>query len=130
MVESGDMWSRDQRQSAVRLFLKRLGILSLFLLVAFSIPGVWSVYHKERESQLLRAQAEREWTDLVERQTQLEEDLSKLQTDRGLEETLREQFALALEGERLIVIVDPPKPAEVHASSSVREWFKNVFWWW
>src|SRR3989344_5497098 len=101
------MWSRNQRQNAVRLFLRRLGMLALLGLIAVSISGVWGVYKKERESAELRAQIERERADLKARRALLESDLNSLKTDRGIEEALREQYALAENGEQLIVIVDP-----------------------
>ncbi len=124
------MWSRNQRQSAVRLFLRRLRLFGLLVLVVIAASGAWGVYRKERESATRRAEAERERTDLLERQSQLEGDLARLKTDRGLEETLREQYALAERGEKLIVIVDPPAPTPSKATSTVREWLRKTFWWW
>jgi len=124
------MWSRNQRQVAVRLFVKRVSLLALFALFAIAAAGVWGVYQKARESGKLRKEAELEKADLVERQARLQEDISKLNTDRGLEEALRQQFALAEQGERLIVIVDPPSATSVKATTSIGTWFKNTFWWW
>ena len=123
------MWSRNQRQNAVRLFLRRLGMLALLGLIAVSVSGVWGVYKKERESAELRAQVERERGDLIARQALLESDLDRLKTDRGIEEALREQYALAENGEQLIVIVDPQGPPAVEATSTVREWLRKFFWW-
>jgi len=123
------MWSRNQRQNAVRLFLRRLGMLALLGLIAVSVSGVWGVYKKERESAELRAQVERERADLIARQALLESDLDRLKTDRGIEEALREQYALAENGEQLIVIVDPQSPPAVEATSTVREWLRKFFWW-
>jgi len=123
------MWSRNQRQNAARLFLRRLTLLALLGLVFLGASSVLDVYSKERESKKLRLQAETERADLLLRQTQLELDIAQLRTDRGLEEALREQFALAEWGERLIVIVDPPTPELIRATSTIREWFKKAFWW-
>ena len=124
------MWSRNQRQNAVRLFLRRLGMLALLGLIAVSISGVWGVYKKERESAELRAQVERERADLTARRALLESDLNSLKTDKGIQEALREQYALAENGEQLIVIVDPQAPTPVKATSTVREWLRKAFWWW
>src|SRR3989338_8600795 len=100
------MWSSQQRNNATKLFLRRLGLLGLLLLVTVGAFGVWGVYQKEQESAALRAQAEGDRADLVERQAQLGSDITKLKTDRGMEEALREQYALAEKGEGLIIIVD------------------------
>ncbi|KKW05578.1 MAG: hypothetical protein UY39_C0056G0006 [Candidatus Kaiserbacteria bacterium GW2011_GWC2_49_12] len=99
-------------------------------LVFVAASGVWNVYQKERESAALRAQVESEYAELRERETQLKKDIARLSTDRGMEEALRKQYALAEEGEGLIIIVEPPAAEPVHATSSVREWFENVFNWW
>ena len=123
------MWSRNQRQNAVRLFLRRTGLLALLFLVFLAASGAWGVYEKERESKKLRLLAEAEREDLFMRQAQLESDTTQLKTDRGLEEALREQFALAERGEQLIVIVDPPTPVPIHATSTIGEWLGNLFWW-
>ena len=125
------MATSKQRRDPARLFLRRLGLLALAGFVFVTASGVWDVYQKERESSALRAQVESEYAELRERETQLKKDIARLSTDRGMEEALRKQYALAEEGEGLIIIVEPPAAEPVHATSSVREWFENVFnWWW
>src|SRR3989344_5904824 len=119
------------KRGPVRLLLRRLGLFTLAGFVFFAASGVWGVYQKERESGALRAQAENELAGLLEREARLKGDIARLETDRGMEEALRDQYALAGEGEGLIIIVEPPAAEPVHATSSVREWFENVFnWWW
>jgi len=68
--------------------------------------------------------------DLDKRRTQLETDITKLKTSRGMEETLREQYGLAKSGEHVIVIVDSPTPAPVPETSPVMEWFQKTLSWW
>ena len=89
------------------------------------------MYKKERESAILRVQAENERADLLKREARLKEDIDTLGTDRGLEEALREQYALAERGEGLIVIVEPQTPESVQATSSdALKWFQKIFFWW
>jgi len=79
----------------------------------------------------LRAQAESERADLRERETRLKNDIAELKTDRGMEEALREQYALAEKGEQLIVIVEPAVSVPAEATSSpVMRWFQKMFLWW
>lgn len=123
------MWSRNQRHIAAGLFLKRLGLLALFFLVVFAVSGVWGVFQKERETAARRAEAEAERVDLEAREKKLRSDIMTLQSDRGLEATLRSQYGLAEEGEGLIVIVEPSATQEAEATSTPRDWFSKIFWW-
>ena len=121
-----------QRNDPVRLFWKRLAILALFGLVVAAAFGVWNSYQKERESAELRDQAQAQLSDLTSRQTQLNSDISKLQTERGTEEILREQYALAAKGENEIVIVDASsaQPVAEATSSAFVQWIHRAFPWW
>jgi cell division protein FtsB len=124
------MWSRNQRQVAVTLFLRRIGLVLLLIVVGFAASGVWGVYEKEKESRQLRTLAELERADLEKRHTQLSGEIKNLQSNRGMEEVLREQYALAAEGEGLIVIVEPPAPPPVQPTTTVFQKIKDFFWFW
>lgn len=118
------------RNDPVRLFGRRLILLGLSALIVLSAMGVWSAYQKEKESRLLRKEAEMQLGDLSQRQEQLDADIANLETDRGKEQVLREQYALAARGEGLIVIVDTPPVAPTRATSSLVDWLKRTFTWW
>ena len=116
------------RRDPARLLLRRLGILALAGLLAFAASGVLGVYKKAEDTAALRAQAEAEYADLLDREEHLLKDTERLATDRGMEEALRIQYGLAGEGEGLIVIVEPQIPASVQeTSSSITRWFRNIF---
>ena len=108
--------------------LKRLALFALFFVVLFATSGVWSVYKKERDTAKRRGEAAFELSELAARRQKLQGDIDTLETDRGLEETLRAQYGLAVEGEGLIVIVDSPTPKQAVATSTLRDWFRSVFW--
>lgn len=124
------MQSFQQRRDPLRLFGKRLLLALLFILVIVAMSGVWKAYRKEQESLLLRQEAEIQLVDLTKRKAQLETDIAKLNTSRGMEDALREQYLLAKSGENLIVIVDSPTPVPIVATSSVMEWLQKTFWSW
>ncbi|MEY4747033.1 MAG: hypothetical protein RLZZ416_82 [Candidatus Parcubacteria bacterium] len=120
-----------QKKVPLKLLGRRVRLGVLFALVVIIAPGVWSAYQKERESAAQRTEAERELADLSARQSKLDTDMAILKTSRGKEEALREQYALAAEGEGLIVIVDPATPTPVAATSSAfAQWVHKVFPWW
>ncbi len=118
------------RNDPVRLFGRRLILVGLAVLVVAVASGVWSAYHKQKESAALRTQAEAQLRDLSQRQTQLNSDIAKLETDRGKEEVLREQYALAAKGEGLIVILSPTTTEVQATSSAFAQWLHNTFPWW
>ncbi len=95
------------RNDPVRLLGRRLLIAALFALVIVAGVGVWNAYRKERDSALMRDEAQARLRDLSGRQDELTSDIAKLETARGKEEVLRDQYALAAKGEKLIVIVNP-----------------------
>ncbi len=105
---------------------------ALFILFVSAVFGVWGVYQKDRESMVLRAQAQAQLSDLSERQSQLNADISTLQTERGMEAALRQQYALAAQGEDMIIIVDATSatPVEEATSSAFVQWMRKTFPWW
>ena len=118
------------RRDPLRLIGKRLLLVLLLVLVIVALSGVWKVYRKAQESSVLRKEAEAQLSDLDKRRTQLEADISKLKTSRGMEEALREQYGLAKSGENVIVIVDSPAQVPAATSPSVMQWFQRTLSWW
>jgi|SRR3989338_1226178 len=118
------------KSDPLRLLGRRL--LSVALVIAvFSVAwAVWNIFWKNREAGRLRAEAEAQLADLSERHQKLEAHYEKLKTERGMEEALREQYAVGSEGEGLIVIVEPKKAEPIHATSSIMQWIKDVFTRW
>ena len=119
------------RNEPVRLLGRRFLLVGLLGLAIIGIIGVINTYQKERESAALEKEAVAQATDLTQREAQLQNDVSELQTDRGREGALREQYALAAEGEQVIVIVDRPSQVVPTASSSAFViWLHKTFPWW
>ncbi len=114
----------------MKLLGRRLALLSLLVVTIALASGVWNITGKARESAALKRQAEAQFAELTKRQDQLTTDIENLKTDRGKEEALREQYALAAKGEHMIVIVDPEVIVAAAATSSPMNWFTDLFSWW
>lgn len=112
---------RKRNNNPVRLFGRRLLFILLCIAIILMFPGVWKVYTQEVESRLLKRQAVQELSLLKEREKHVRDKTSALDTSRGLEEALREQFSLGEVGERMIVVVDRPQE-EIQTESA------RVFW--
>ena len=106
---------------------RRLLLVGLVIVVVSAAGGVWNIYRKDQEAARLNAEAQAQLADLKQRQAKLQGDYEKLQTDRGMEEALREQYALGKQGEGMIVIVEPEKPQPIQATSSIMQWFKDMW---
>src|SRR3989344_4518993 len=114
-----------ERNNPVKLFGKRLLLLGLFVAALLMFPGVWKVYTQERESRMLRNEATQELSELQERERRLREKTEALNTEYGLETALREQFSLARQGEKLIVIVDrSTTETETQERQDILHWFE------
>jgi len=124
------MWSPRERTEVVKLFGRRVALLGLLVCVAALGSAVWNIAHKARESAVLKRQAQAQLADLSERQQQLESNIARMQTDRGKEEALRQQYALAAEGEKLVVIIDQATHTPPVATSSSAAWYQDFFGWW
>ena len=107
-----------KRSDPVRLFARRLALLALLLVVIAALSALWDVYKKEHESRVLRQQAEAQLYNLSIQQSHLKNEISRLQTTRGKEEMLRENYEMAKQGENLIVIIDPPASAPTATTTS------------
>ena len=57
--------------------------------------------------------AENKIKELEQEKEKLSSDIAKLKTDAGIEESIREKFGLAKEGEGVIVIVEDKNKTEV-----------------
>lgn len=125
------MRSSRKRSEAVRLFGRRSMMLGLFILVLGAGGSVWSVYNKSRDSAILKQEAQAQLQDLSKRKEELTAVIGKLHTDRGVEEALRQQYALAAEGEGVVVIVDDAPTSTPQQATSTRQsnWFENIFGW-
>jgi len=120
-----------QRGDPVRLLGRRALLLGLFALAILGIFGVWGTYQKDREAAALNAEAQAQAADLAQREQELKNNIANLETNRGKEAALRQQYALAAEGEGVIVIVDQATQTQPTASSSAfAEWLHKTFPWW
>jgi cell division protein FtsB len=120
-----------ERKNPVRIFMRRLMLAGLFLLVVVAASGVWGIYRKDQESIVLRQQAQAQLADLSTQEGQLDASIAELQTERGKEAALRQQYSVGDPGEGVVMIVEPTAPAPVAAtSSSFQTWVRATFSWW
>ena len=96
---------REKRKFARALESKPFLIL-LGILIVFSLWSLFGFWQKLAETVKKREMASEKVSALKENKVKLEADISKLQSDRGIEQVLRENYGLSKEGEGVIVVVE------------------------
>ncbi|MDR3571860.1 MAG: hypothetical protein P4L81_06775 [Candidatus Pacebacteria bacterium] len=118
-----------QRNDPARLLWRRFALFGLFVLLCFASWSVWGAWQKDLASAALNRQSEAALADLTAQQATLQENISELQTDRGKEAELREEYSVGEKGEQMIVIVNasstPPPPPPTFLDK-----LKKAFSWW
>lgn len=102
-----------------------LGIL--LLLFAWGIIGLLRRMQTTRENRII---AENKLHELEKKKETFTADVAKLNTQDGIEESIREKFPVVKDGEGLIVVVDEkiPPPPEDTSSGGFFSFLK--FWNW
>ena len=114
---------RDIVQSKPVLFL-------LAMLVLFFAWGVVGFMGKMQLTIENRKIAEDRLKELQDKKIKLSSDISKLNTEQGIEENIRLKFGLAKEGEGVIVVVPDQDKEEVKEEkpsgffSFIKSWFQ------
>ncbi len=104
-----------------------LVLLGIIVLVfSWSIIGLVG---KAQETTRNKRIAEDKIAELQKKKFVLSSDIEKLKTDSGLEESIREKFGYAKEGERMIVVLDDTKQNQTTpaAPSGISGFFKRLF---
>ncbi len=105
-----------------------LGFLSIVILVfSWSVVGLIG---KMQETSKNKQAVQARMLELTKNKEKLTADISKLQTDEGMEESIREKFGWVKEGEGVIVVVDDKsaqEPQKEEDSGGIFSFFKNLF---
>lgn len=104
-------------------------LLFILLLFMYNMIGL---LEKARDTSQKREMVLSQMNSITERQQIEEKNIAKLQTDSGIEETLRDKYHLVKEGEQMVVIVDQDvdklnKKEEKSSKLGIVQFFKNLF---
>lgn len=100
------------------------------IIIIFFIFSMFGFMNKMEETRKNRKIAEDKIIELEKSKEKLNTEISKLKTEKGVEESIREKFGLAKEGEDMILVIDdkntPTEEKEAN-SSGFFDFFKNLF---
>lgn len=84
--------------------------------------SVYLIWHRERVANTERQAILEQIVAMESRRAQLTSDLALLQTDRGVEERIRQQFSVAKAGEQVVSVVLPPASTSTPTKSALPWW--------
>lgn len=114
-------WKNIARSRPVLVFL---AVLLLFF--AYGVIGFMGKMELTRENRKI---AENKVAQLEKEKARLSSDISKLNSQNGVEKSIREKFGLAKDGEGVIVILEDKNEIEVpkQESGGFFSFLKNLF---
>ncbi len=104
------------------LLYTKLAVVILFIAVLGLSRSVYLTWRRERLADAERRAVLDQLASLGTRQSQLTADLASLQTERGVEERIRQQFSVAREGERVVNVILPPATTSTSTGSGLPWW--------
>ena len=119
---SNNMPEFGNRRRTQHVFYYRIITGILFIILVFLANAAWGAYVKYKETEVTRGEAESRLEKLKDREKDIRGEIARLETERGVEEEIRNQFGFAKEGEGVIVIVESREkdlPDSVSGSESV-----------
>lgn len=106
-------------------FYSPIVITFLIILIILLSKGVWAMYGKERQSALMRREAENRLSGIMEQKKNLEDKVGSLEGSVGIEKEIRSKFNVIKPGEHVVMIVHDE---EVTVSTTTSDGFWANLW--
>lgn len=115
-----------QNQSLFRRFMhSRTGVVFLVLLALWLGRSVWVTWQKSRVVVTDREQVEQELSEIKAREEKLASEIGLLKTESGLEQKIREKFAVVKVGEKVIAVVAGDSATTTATTS--KSWWQSLW---
>lgn len=96
----------------------------LVVLIAISLG---KLIKKSVETRQVRDQYAQKLEELQKQEEDLFQNLEYLDTERGMEEAIRERYPVTREGEELVIIVDAPSEEAAEEEVAKQNFFQRLF---
>lgn len=117
------MFDFHEKRKFKRLLYSKATLMILGLVIVWLSFVVWSMYKKERDTGIKRMVQREILNEMRERETTLQNEIDRLNTEKGIEEEIRSKFEVGKEGEKVIIVVNNPKE-----KSALKAGLKKSFW--
>ena len=121
----GALFFKRYRNAITTAYLMLSGVTGVFFLFAFMARGAFHIYEKERVSNDDLEKVENEYQDYTARAAALESGIAKLESDRGVEEEIRNKFRVTKDGEKMVVIVQPEGISTASPEIVEQDWWQR-----
>lgn len=119
---------RAERGSPVRALLRIVGAVLLLFLTVMAARAAYDMYGRYSRARLQDNAAQSKQRELEEEFSRLQSGVKELQSDRGVEEALRERYGLSRPGESEIRIVrQAPEAPQGGASGFLKRVWNKIF---
>jgi cell division protein FtsB len=115
-----------RKQKIKRMLYSFPSLIVLSIITFFLVKGAWGVMEKERKSKEIVKDLKGEVATLIQRERELKDDISRLETNEGVKEEIKKRFNVAQEGEYVAVIVDNQK-VSTSTDHSLWSWYKKLW---
>lgn len=116
----------QRKQTIKRRLYSTPVLLALALVTLLLVKGAYGVIEKERTSSIAVKDLAAKVGTLSAQEIELKSEITRLNTEAGLAEAIKEKFNVSAVGEHVAVIVDP-HPVATSTASSSSSWYKR-FW--
>jgi cell division protein FtsB len=97
-------------------------------MVLVFIHSTWVVYKKKVESEELMNISKERVISLKEREVDLNQKISRLDTEVGIEEEIRSKFSVTKDNENMVVVVSREEKVATTVPEHLSLWSKFINW--
>jgi len=96
----------QERKKFRKILYSKASILVLLVVLVLVSRGAWQVHEKAIIARAERDESARVLSGLEERNRALEASLVRLKSNQGIEDEVRQKYAVARPGEEIVIVVD------------------------
>ena len=120
---TGEMIPFQERKKLRKILYSKTSLVILAVLLFMVADGAWQVYQKARIARDERDRAARSLQDLQTRNAELSASLARIQSAEGVDEDVRQKFAVAQPGEDVVIVVDDSSKKSENSEASTTTGF-------
>ena len=100
------MFDFQQKRQIKKVIYSRAMLIGLFVLMIILGRATYDIYGREQMSKTNYDAVKKEYDDLQGRQAMLDSEITRLNTQEGVENEIRGRFTVAKPGEVVVTVVD------------------------